>query len=254
MKTNPVSTISFKARLVVKGYEQQLFGETFAPVAGLTSIRMVLAFAALNQWEIYHLAVCTALLNPALESLVDMEMPEGNDWLQPQTTQPYCETRYALKRHKALDGLKEALRLWYNHITKYLHTIDLQSSPTNLNLYHTEDSQLLLVLYVDDLLILSPYVKTIDQLKAKLQEMYKMNDLGTAKHFLGLELITTENCLYLHQNRFARKILRRFGMDLCNGFSTPLVVQQLLPTKDDCQKADQTEHQSILWSLMYLSV
>ena len=38
MKTNPDATIRFKARLVVKGYEKHLFGETFAPVAGLTSI------------------------------------------------------------------------------------------------------------------------------------------------------------------------------------------------------------------------
>jgi len=254
MKTNPDSTIRFKARLVVKGYEQQLFGETFAPVAGLTSIRMVLALAALNRWEIHHLDVCTAFLNPPLESLVYMEMPEGIDWLQPQTTQPYSHTKYALKLHKALYGLKEAPRLWYNHINKYLHTIGLQSSPNDPNLYRTEDSQLLLVLYVDDLLILSPYVRRIDALKAKLQEMYKMNDLGTAKQFLGLELVTTGDCLYLHQNRFARKILRRFGMDLCNGVSTPLEVKQLLPTTEDCLKADQTEYQSILGSLMYLAV
>jgi len=48
MKTNPDSTIRFKAQIVVKGYEEQPFGETFAPVAVLTSIRMVLALAALN--------------------------------------------------------------------------------------------------------------------------------------------------------------------------------------------------------------
>jgi len=48
MKINPDTTIRFKARLVVKGYKQQLFREAFAPVAGLMWIRMVLALAAQN--------------------------------------------------------------------------------------------------------------------------------------------------------------------------------------------------------------
>jgi len=75
-KRNPDKSIRFKARLVIKGYEQQIFGETFAPVARLTSIRLVLALATLNRWEIHHLDVCTAFLNPPLEDTVYMEMPE----------------------------------------------------------------------------------------------------------------------------------------------------------------------------------
>lgn len=251
-KTNPDTTIRFKARLVVKSYEPHLFGETSAPVAGLTGIRMVLALAALNRWEIHHLDVCTAILNPPLGSQVFIEMPEGIEWLQPKPLQPHIKC--ALKLHKALYGLKEAPRLWYNHINKYLHAIGLQSSPNDPNLYRTNDSQLLLVLYVDDLLILSPSIDKIYQLKAKLKEMYKMNDLGIAKQFLGLELLTTADFLYLHQTRFTSKILRRFGMDLCNGVSTPLEVKQLLPTTKDDLKADQLEYQSILSSLMYLAV
>jgi len=77
-----------------------------------------------------------------------------------------------------------------------------------------------------------------------------MNDLEITKQFLGLELITTVDFLYLHPNRFTMKALRRFGMDLCNGVSTPLEVKQLLPTTEDCLKADQSEYQSILGSLI----
>jgi len=48
-KINPDRSVHFKERLVIKGYKQQIFGETFAPVARLTSIRLVLALARLNR-------------------------------------------------------------------------------------------------------------------------------------------------------------------------------------------------------------
>ena len=46
----------FKARLVAKGFLQQLgiyFGETFAPVARLDTVRAVLATIAQNKWRVY---------------------------------------------------------------------------------------------------------------------------------------------------------------------------------------------------------
>ena len=76
-KRNPDGSIRFKAPLVIKGYEQQIFSETFAPVARLTSIRLVLALATLNRWEIHQLDVCTAFLNPCLRDTVYIEMPDG---------------------------------------------------------------------------------------------------------------------------------------------------------------------------------
>ena len=69
-KINPDGSVHFKTRLVIKGYKQQIFGETFAPVVWLMSIRLVLALATLNRWKIHHLDVCTAFLNPWLEDTV----------------------------------------------------------------------------------------------------------------------------------------------------------------------------------------
>ena len=50
--------------LVIKGYEQTVYGETFAPVARLMSLRMLLAEAAKHGYFAYHMDIVRAFLNP----------------------------------------------------------------------------------------------------------------------------------------------------------------------------------------------
>jgi hypothetical protein len=60
----------YKARLVVKGYSQRPgidYGEVFAPITLLETIRMVISLAAQNKWKIYQMDVKSAFLNGILE-------------------------------------------------------------------------------------------------------------------------------------------------------------------------------------------
>ena len=63
------SVNKYKARLVVKGYSQVFgvdFSETFAPVAHLDTIRMLLALIAQKGWKTYQLDVKSIFLNGCL--------------------------------------------------------------------------------------------------------------------------------------------------------------------------------------------
>ncbi|OMO51785.1 Integrase, catalytic core [Corchorus capsularis] len=105
-KLNPDGGVNrHKARLVVKGYAQSYgidYTETFAPVARLDTIRLLLAMAAQNQWRIHQMDVKSAFLNGNLQEEIYVEQPEGF------LVKGSEEKVYLLK--KALYGLKQAPR------------------------------------------------------------------------------------------------------------------------------------------------
>jgi hypothetical protein len=136
-KRNPEGSTRYKARLVFKGYQQMDYGETYAPVGKLTTCRLLISIAARNNWNISHLDVVTAFLNPDVEddSLL-MQLPEA--W--PEGLMDEChegedsEVRVVGLR-KVLYGLKQAPHLWYRHINAFLLSLDFFKSEADPNLY-----------------------------------------------------------------------------------------------------------------------
>src|SRR5271154_4365991 len=97
-----------KARLVCKGYAQEEgidYGETFAPVARLEGVRILLAYAAYKGFKLYQIDVKSAFLNGILEKEVYIEQPEG--FVNPDKRNMVCRLQ------KASYGLKQAPRAWY---------------------------------------------------------------------------------------------------------------------------------------------
>ena len=109
-KLNPDKSVQkHKARLVVKGYAQQLGGdynETVTPVARLDTIRALIALVAKKKWKIFQLDVKSAFLNGELQEEVYVKKPEG--FIE--------EPGKVLRLKKALYGLKQAPRAWYGNI------------------------------------------------------------------------------------------------------------------------------------------
>ena len=213
---------------------------------------MILALAAMNGWEIDHMDVVTAFLNAPINDDIYMLLPEGIDWLDP--SKPAGIT--ACNQNKALYGLKEAPRPWYQHVDEFLLSIGIHKSVNNPNLYLTPDRELMLLLYVDDLLLATKHRPRIEQAKGHLHSRYRMSDLGPARQFLGLEIDRLPNGhLRLYQTRFILKVLQRFNMQDCNGVHTPMEAgRRLAPAKKDDKLVEAREYQSLVASLMYIAV
>ena len=104
-----------KARLVAQGFSQVEgidFGETFAPVARLESIRILLAYASHHNFKLQQMDVKSSFLNGPINELVYVKQPSGfEDPNHPD---------HVYKLDKALYGLKQAPRAWYEHLKEFL--------------------------------------------------------------------------------------------------------------------------------------
>jgi len=88
-KELPGGGIRYKARLVIRGFEQQAavdFDETFAPVAKLQSLHMMLALAVAHDWEFKQMDAVAAFLNPKVDGDVYMTLPQGIEADKPQVS------------------------------------------------------------------------------------------------------------------------------------------------------------------------
>jgi hypothetical protein len=93
----------------VKGLD---FGETYAPVARLESIRILLAYATYHGFKLYQMDVKSAFLNGPIKEEVYVEQPPGFEDSQ--------YPNHVYKLSKALYGLKQAPRAWYECLRDFL--------------------------------------------------------------------------------------------------------------------------------------
>jgi hypothetical protein len=97
-----------KAHLVAQGFSQVKgldFRETFAPIACLEAIRILLAFAASKGFKLYQMDVESAFLNGVIQEEVYVSQSPGFE-------NPKYPNR-VYKVSKALYGLKQASWAWY---------------------------------------------------------------------------------------------------------------------------------------------
>ena len=113
------------------------FDESFAPVARLESIRILLSIACIMNFKLYQMDVKSAFLNRFLNEEVFVEQPKG--FQDPHFID------HVLRLKKALYGLKQALRAWYDRLTTYLLDHGFKRGQANRTLFVKRDERSILV-------------------------------------------------------------------------------------------------------------
>ena len=246
----------FRTRLVAKGFTQ-IFGldydETFSPVARFESLRLLLALAALEDWEIHQMDVKSAFLNGVLEEEIYMEQPQG--FVDPEHPNKVCLLK------KAIYGLKQASRAWNQQFHGVLLDIGFARTRSDAGVYHHQDDGgiTIIILYVDDIMILSDSIDNIKQVKAALISRYEMTDLGEISSYLGVNIKRnrSKRTLEIDQSQYVLQIVKCFGLSDAHPPRTPLPTSanvDLQKYDGQASAADIKLYQQIIGSLLYVQI
>ncbi|GKF06976.1 retrovirus-related pol polyprotein from transposon TNT 1-94 [Tanacetum coccineum] len=175
-----------KARLVAQGYNQQEgidYDETYAPVARLESIRILLAYACALDFKLFQMDVKSAFLNGFINEEVYVAQPPGFiDFKKPD---------HVYKLKKALYSLKQAPKAWYVRLKAFLIKHEYKMGMLNKTLVTKKKSSNLIIvqIYVDDIIFGSTCQDMCDEFAKIMHDEFEMSMMGELNFFLGLQKI-----------------------------------------------------------------
>jgi transposase InsO family protein len=236
-----------KARLVVCG-NQQARGDlpTRATTLASTAFRTLMAITAKFDLETIQMDAVNAFVHCDLDEVVYMKLPPG-----------FTKTGKVLRLRKALYGLRRSPLLWQKNLTDSLREMGFKEVPQEpcvmLN------GSVVVFFYVDDIVFCyrkpdeEKTMQAIQQLKAK----YQMNILGELKWFLGIHVLRDrrQRKLWLSQEAYFEKIANQHKVALTGKLpDTPMTESELLPSRENVDRASVLRYQRKMGSLLYAAV
>jgi hypothetical protein len=249
VKQNPEGKVErYKARLVARGFSQTYgidYDETFAPVAKMNTVRILVSCAANFGWKLHQLDVKNAFLHGDLQEEVYMEIPPG--FGTRETTGRVCRLK------KSLYGLKQSPRAWFDRFKRVVCGMGYgQCNGDHTVFYRHSDRKItILAVYVDDIIITGDDQEEIKRLKECLSKEFEVKDLGNLKYFLGIEVARSEKGISLCQRKYTLDLLSDMGMMGCRAAPTP-IEQNHQVTAQSGELVNKEDYQKLVGRLLYL--
>ena len=168
MKYNTNGSVErYKVRLVAQGFTQTYgvdYEETFAPVAKLNSIRMLLSLFVNLEWSLFQFDIKNAFLNGDLNEEIYMKIPLGFEHK--------VDNGSVCKLKRSLYGLKQSPRTWFKKFNMTLSRLGYKQGQVNHILFikPTENGKrVILIVYVDDIIVTGDYMQEIGHPKETIE-------------------------------------------------------------------------------------
>nr|GEV24591.1 hypothetical protein [Tanacetum cinerariifolium] len=131
---------------------------------------------------------------------------------------------------KALYGLHQAPRAWYETLANYLLENGFQREKINQTLFiKKQKGDILLVqVYVDDIIFGSTNKEPCKAFERLMKDMFQMSSMGEITFFLGLKVKQKDDGIFISQDKHVAEILRKFGFTDVKSASTPIKTKKPL--------------------------
>ncbi|GJV31449.1 putative ribonuclease H-like domain-containing protein [Tanacetum coccineum] len=238
------------ARLVAHRYTQEKgidYDEVSAPVARIKSIRLFLAYSSFMGFMVYQMDVKSTFLYGTIEEEVYVCQPLGFE------DPDYPDKVY--KVVKALYGLYQAPRAWYETLANYLLDNGFHRGKIDQTLFIKKQKGdiLLIQVYVDDIIFNSTKKEMCTEFEKQMHDKFQMSSIRELTFFLGFQVKKKEDGIFISQDKYVAEILRKFSFTDVKTASTLMDIDKTLLKDLDGDDVDVYLYRSMIGSLMHLT-
>ncbi|GKA87814.1 putative ribonuclease H-like domain-containing protein [Tanacetum coccineum] len=238
-----------KDRLVAQGYTQEEgidYDEVFALVARIEAIRLFLVYASFMGFIVYQMDVKSAFLYGTIE--------EGVYVCQPPSFEDPMFPDKVYKVEKALYGLHQASKAWYETLSTYLLENGYRRGTIDKTLFIKNDRGdiLLVQVYVDDIMFGFTKKSLCVEFEHMMHKRFQMSSMRVFTFFLGLQVMQKDDGIFISQDKYVADILKNFDFVTIKTASTLIKTNKALLKDEEAKDVDVYLYRSIIRSLMYL--
>nr|GEX69088.1 putative ribonuclease H-like domain-containing protein [Tanacetum cinerariifolium] len=191
-----------KARLVAQGHRQEEgidYDEVFASVSCIEAIRLFLAYSSFMDFTVYQIDVKSAFLYGTIEEEVYVSQPPG--FVDPE----FPDRVY--KVEKALHGLHQAPRAWYETLSTYFLENRFRRGTIDKTLFikQIKNDILFFQVYVNDIIFGSTKKSLSTEYEQLMHKRFQMSSMRELTFFLGLQVLWLQNQLLDYGYNFMQK-------------------------------------------------
>jgi hypothetical protein len=248
--------IKDKARLVGKGYTQQLgvdYNETWAAVTRLESVRMTAAIAAKHDLKLWRLDFVGAYLNSLTKEDIYMRQPEG-------FAEPGFED-YVAKLVHTIYGTMQGGHDWYKTLSATYDDLGYTASRADpcVRFIREDGNYTISDTYTDDTFGASNNDNEIKKRKDEIGRVWEVKDVGESEYFLGMRVQQDleKGTIRLTQRPYWEHVLNRFSLENVTPRTVPLPVGLVLDSdmspqnESERREMDDKPYRSILGTIMW---
>ncbi|MBW0492081.1 hypothetical protein O181_031796 [Austropuccinia psidii MF-1] len=237
----------FKARYVARGFSQKPgidFLDVYTPTASPNSLRLLLALKVKFNLHMAVFDVNAAYLYSPIEEDVFVQAPVE---LRSELTGK------VIKLKKALYGTKQAVRCWWKYSRSVMESLGFRGDEIkpSIYLFKQHGAFVIVWVHVDNGIVLSSSANALDSFKTKLKMKLKLNWSNHIEKIVGLNIGMGPGKLEISQPLLTKQLLDNYHRPIRDQFTT-LPDSPIVTNKG--KLIDQTRYQSVLGSLMYLSL
>jgi hypothetical protein len=240
--------LRYKTRWVIRDFEQierLNYTKTFVSMIKSMNYKTMYVIIVVNDWKIEQMNVKIAFLYDKIHENVFVV----------QFTKFEQRINQICKLNKALYELKQFSKVWFETLTQFLFFLDYVSLNVEFNVFMKND--IMIVIYVNDLIFTELNLATIFWLKNVLNDRFEMSDLNSCIYYLDMMIFRNRRfrLLILNQSFYVEQMLRDHEMWDCKSLITFMNVScRLIKTSDEytADKSLRINYQSIVKSLMYI--